>query len=121
MATLGVRFICTNCTNDVEAWEGGVPYYFDRRGMKKYAYHTDPNVERCVGRDSLRLCMECGAQAMVDSRTRLTHCFTCSSDNIASLPGMAGRRCPYCKIGSLGEDPDFHCVSPDIQIEQEAF
>jgi hypothetical protein len=121
MATLGVRFICTNCTNDVEAWEGGVPYYFDRQGMKKYAYHTDPNVERCVGRDTQRLCMACGAKAMVDSGTRLTHCFTCNSDKIASLLGISGRMCPYCKIGSLTEDYDFHCVSPEIQWEEERF
>ena len=118
MATPGVRFVCTNCTNDVEAWEGGIPYYFNRRGMKKYAFHTDPNFQRCVGNDSLRLCMECGAQAMVDSKTRLTYCFTCSSDKIESLSGIWGRLCPFCKLGVLTQDPDFHCVRPDIQAEE---
>ena len=42
-----IRFACDNCSNDVEAWDDGNPYYFDRRGVKKYAYHPDPNFERC--------------------------------------------------------------------------
>ena len=106
-----IRFVCDNCSNDVEAWDGGNPYYFDPRGMKKYAYHPDPNFARCVGHDSLRLCLECGAQAMVDSRTPLIHCFTCSSDKIVGLFDLAGRRCPACKLGVLTQDPDFFCVS----------
>jgi DNA-directed RNA polymerase subunit RPC12/RpoP len=106
-----IRFACDNCSNDIEAWDDGNPYYFDRRGVKKYAYHPDPNFERCVGNDSARLCLECGAQALVDSRTQLARCPTCSSDKIVSLSGVAGRRCPFCKLGILYQDRDFFCVS----------
>ena len=64
-----IRFVCESCSNAVEAWDDGNPYYYDRRGKKKYAYHPDPKRERCVGNDSPRLCLECGAQTMVDSKT----------------------------------------------------
>jgi DNA-directed RNA polymerase subunit RPC12/RpoP len=105
------RFACENCSNAVEAWDDGNPYYFDRRGKKKYAYHPDPKRERCVGNDSPRLCLECGAQTMVDSKAPVAHCATCSSDKIVDLFKLAGHQCPACKLGVFTRDPDFFCVS----------
>ena len=106
-----IRFVCESCSNAVEAWDDGNPYYYDRRGKKKYAYHPDPKRERCVGNDSPRLCLECGAQTMVDSKTPVAHCATCSSDKIVDLFKLAGHQCPACKLGVFTRDPDFFCVS----------
>jgi len=45
----GIRLVCENCSKAIEAWDDGNPYYLDRRGRKKYAYHPDPKRERCTG------------------------------------------------------------------------
>jgi hypothetical protein len=112
-----IRFACGHCSNAVEAWDDGNPYYFDRRGKKKYAYHPDPKFERCVGNDSPRLCLECGAQTMVDSKTPVAHCVTCSSDRIVDRFELAGCRCLVCKQGSSSGIPNSF-VFPDIQDDE---
>ena len=50
-------FQCIECKNEISSWDDGNPYYFTRTGKKKYAYHPDPKSERCVGNDSLYLCL----------------------------------------------------------------
>ncbi len=58
-----ILFVCDHCSKRVEAWDEGNPYYFDERGMKRYAYHPDhENRARCVGNDSPHLCVKCGEQ-----------------------------------------------------------
>jgi hypothetical protein len=106
-----IRFACENCGSAVDAWDDGNLYYFDRRGKKKYAHHPDPKRERCVGNGSPRLCLECGAQTMVDSRAQVAPCATCRSDQIVGLFELAGRRSPACKPGVFTQDPNFFCVS----------
>ena len=112
-----IRFACENCSNAVEAWDDGNPYYFDRRGNKKYAYHPDPKRERCVGNDSPRLCLECGVQTMVDSKTPVAHCATCSSDKIVDLLNWRDVAAPPASLVFSYRIRTFF-VCPDIVGEQ---
>jgi hypothetical protein len=52
-------FICNNCAHEIESWDEGHPYYFDKRGRKQYAYHPDPKRDQCIGVDSPHLCLTC--------------------------------------------------------------
>jgi hypothetical protein len=56
------RFICNSCGKTIESWDEGHPYYFDKRGRKKYAYHPNPKRDQCIGVDPpppvLGLCRE---------------------------------------------------------------
>jgi DNA-directed RNA polymerase subunit RPC12/RpoP len=107
----GIRLVCDNCSKRVEVWDDGNPYYIDRRGKKRYAYHPDPKRERCIGNDSPHLCLDCGEEFMVDSRMRNEHCARCKSTNIVSTSDLAGHRCPACRVGVFARDPNFLCVS----------
>ena len=107
----GIRFLCENCSMNIEAWDDGNPYFFDAEGKKQYAYHPDPDFERCVGNDSPHLCLDCGEHAMVDSKTPDARCGECGSTNIMHLSDLAGHRCPACKLGVFAQDPNYFCVS----------
>jgi hypothetical protein len=48
----GIRLVCENCANGIEAWDEGNPYYLDRGGKKRYARHPEP--ERALALGSTR-------------------------------------------------------------------
>ncbi len=93
-------FICDHCSKSVEAWDEGNPYYFDDRGVKRYAYHPDhENRARCVGNDSSHLCLKCGEQFLIDSEAPLKRCPACAANSIADAFHLEGKACPFCKTG----------------------
>jgi hypothetical protein len=107
----GIRLVCENCSNAIEAWDDGNPYYLDRRGKKRYAWHPDPAFARCIGNDSPHLCLERGERTMIDSKAPGVACVQCGSKNIVHLFDLAGHRCPACRLGVFARDPHFFCVS----------
>jgi DNA-directed RNA polymerase subunit RPC12/RpoP len=103
----GVRYICESCSRAVESWSDGNPYWIDSAGGKHYAYHPDhENLERCIGNDSPHLCLACGQECMVDSRSPITACPTCSEEKLADTWELGGQPCPYCKEGVFGVVPE---------------
>ena len=107
-----IRHVCSNCGNTVDAWSDGNPYYIDENGEKQYAYHPNHDkLVRCIGNDSPHICLDCGEQFKVDSRSPLTKCPKCDSLEIPSTYQLEGKRCPVCKDGVFGIDPDFRCIS----------
>ena len=107
-----IRHVCSNCGNTVDAWSDGNPYSIDENGEKQYAYHPNHDkLVRCIGNDSPHICLDCGEQFKVDSRSPLTKCPKCDSTEIPSTYQLEGKRCPVCKDGVFGIDPDFHCIS----------
>ncbi|MBT3382050.1 MAG: hypothetical protein HN742_26015 [Lentisphaerae bacterium] len=107
-----VRFVCSECPAEIEAWSDGNPYYIDEAGRKQYAYHPDhERLARCIGNDSPHLCLACGEEFNVDSEAPIGQCPKCTSTDISETWELAGRRCPHCKGGILAVDPDFRCVS----------
>jgi DNA-directed RNA polymerase subunit RPC12/RpoP len=108
----GVRFVCSECQRTIEAWSDGNPYYFDRAGKKRYAYHPDhENLARCIGNDTPHLCLECGEEFMVDSRAPVKSCPKCGSPRFVVTFELDGHPCPFCKSGEFHRDPDFFAVS----------
>ena len=105
------RFICNSCGETIEAWDDGNPYYFDKSGRKKYAYHPDPRRDRCIGNDSPHLCLSCGEKFMVDSRSPIAHWPKCSSASICDTYHLEGKNCPFCQKGNFERDPNFWAVS----------
>ena len=105
-------FVCGKCQKTVEAWSDGNPYYLDDAGEKRYAYHPDhENLARCIGNDTPHLCLNCGSEFVVDSRTPIEACPNCEKAEISDSYHLDGKRCPYCKDGDFAEDPDYQCVS----------
>src|SRR5215469_6062636 len=105
------RFICNSCRATIPAWEEGHPYYLDKRGRKKYAYHQDPKRDQCIGVDSPHLCLSCGETFRADSRSPITQCPECSSTSICDTYFLEGKNCPFCKKGNFERDPNFWAVS----------
>jgi hypothetical protein len=60
------RFVCGHCSDVIDAWDDGNPYFFNAHGKKEYAYHPHRERERCIGNDSPHLCLECGEELKVD-------------------------------------------------------
>lgn len=107
-----VRYVCDGCGHAVEAWSDGNPYYIDEAGEKQYAYHPDhEHLALCVGNDSPHLCMACGAEFVVDSRSPSEVCPECGVKEIADTYQLTGLRCPYCKEGVFSVDPEFFAIS----------
>jgi len=107
----GIRLVCENCDNAIEAWDDGNPYYLDRGGKKRYAYHPEPKRALCSGIDSPHLCLDCGEQPPIDSNAPDRHCVKCKSTNVMQTFKLAGHRCPSCKQGVFARDPNFFCIS----------
>jgi hypothetical protein len=105
------RFVCGHCSDTIEAWSDGNPYFLDAHGNKQYAYHPRAELALCIGNDSPHLCLECGEELKVDSRAPTDHCVSCASKNIVHLYALAGKRCPKCKLGIYAIDPDFFAIS----------
>jgi DNA-directed RNA polymerase subunit RPC12/RpoP len=107
-----LRFVCGNCGESIDSWDEGNPYYLDKRGRKHYAYHPDDKrLARCIGNDSPRLCLNCGAQFVNDSRSPTNLCPKCGSADVSSTFRLDGKRCPVCKNGVFCVDPSFRCIS----------
>ena len=106
-----VRYLCTHCSQTIEAWSDGNPFYIDKKGSKQYAYHPSPKRDRCIGNDSPHICLSCGEEFKVDSRKPITECPKCDSTNIADTCKLSGLNCPYCKIGILSVDSDYYYIS----------
>jgi DNA-directed RNA polymerase subunit RPC12/RpoP len=108
----GVRYICGGCGKTIEAWSDGNPYYLDDAGRKQYAYHPDhERLAQCIGSDAPHLCLGCGEELMVDSRSPATRCPRCAATEIADTYRLGGARCPFCKAGAFKVDPLFHPIS----------
>jgi len=108
---MAVRFVCSNCKREVVAWDEGRPYYIDATGTKHYAYHPDPERDRCTGVDSPHICLACGNDFLLDAENQIKKCPTCGTAEIADTYRLQGLKCPYCKTGEFKLDPDFQCVS----------
>ncbi len=100
----GVRFNCNACNFSIESSDDGNPFYLDEHGKKRYAYHPDhEKLAKCIGNDKPHLCLACGEQFMVDSRSPIDRCQKCNSDLIVDTFRLAGRPCPSCKQGTFGQ------------------
>ncbi|HSH37477.1 MAG TPA: hypothetical protein VK993_01720 [Chthoniobacterales bacterium] len=99
-------FVCTACSKTVEAWDDGNPYWIVESGGKHYAYHPDPDRDRCIGNDSPHLCLACGSEFNVDSRDPVDRCTACGSADIRRLSALDGEPCPWCKRGRFQIDPE---------------
>jgi DNA-directed RNA polymerase subunit RPC12/RpoP len=107
----GRRIVCSDCSRTIEAWDDGQPYYRDARGRKRYAYHPSPEFERCTGNDSPTLCLDCGADFLVDSARLTDRCPTCRSERIVDHWQLDGQRCPFCRTGTFETDEDTFMIS----------
>lgn len=108
----GLRYVCSSCGRNVEAWSDGNPYYIDERGRKQYAHHPDhERLDRCIGNDTPHLCLACAHRFVVDSRAPIAHCPKCQSTEIADEFDLGGRRCPWCKAGVFARNPNFDAIS----------
>jgi len=107
----GIQFVCGHCSDRIEVWSDGNPYFFDATGKKQYAYHPNADFNRCIGNDSPHLCLDCGEDLKVDSRAPTDHCGRCNSKNIVHQFALAGKRCPKCKLGIYATDPNFRVIS----------
>ena len=108
----GFRFVCGGCAHTIEAWDEGNPYYIDDDGKKQYAYHPDhEKLDMCIGNDCPHMCLKCGAEFVVDSRTPIKACPKCAAREIADTCDLEGKRCPSCKSGVFECDTDYFCVS----------
>jgi DNA-directed RNA polymerase subunit RPC12/RpoP len=105
------KYVCTNCRRAIEAWDDGNPYYTTAAGKKRYAYHPDKKRNQCIGNDSPHLCLNCGHEFTVDSRSPTANCPKCAATNIVRTFGLEGKPCPYCKNGTFDIDPDFRVIS----------
>lgn len=96
----------------IESWSDGNPYFINELGEKQYAYHPDhENLSRCIGNDSPYLCLECGNHFKVDSREPASECPKCGAKHTRDVCDLEGQRCPSCKKGQFGIDPDYLCIS----------
>ena len=106
------QHVCTHCGRAVSAWSDGNPYYLDAAGKKRYAYHPDhEHLALCIGNDEPHRCLNCGAETRVDSRRPRTTCRRCKTGPLANAFDLAGRQCPYCRVGEFALDPTWHIIS----------
>lgn len=109
---MGITYVCGGCKHAIIAWDDGNPYYIDKTGAKQYAYHPDhDNLARCIGNNSEHVCLACGKEFMVDSRSPVRKCPKCKSPDIVDVCDLGGRRCPYCRAGVFAADPSSTCIS----------
>lgn len=108
----GITYVCSQCSHAIQAWSDGNPYYLDDSGKKHYAYHPDhKNLERCIGNDGPHLCLQCAHEFMVDSRQPISECPDCGAKEIRDVFDLRRQRCPFCKKGIFGIDPERYCIS----------
>lgn len=106
------RFVCSGCGKAIEAWSDGNPFYIDKKGKKKYAYHPNhAELEKCIANDSPNLCLKCGNGVKIDSRGKAKKCTDCGSTNVIDTFCLDGVKCPKCDDGHFVRDNDFYCIS----------
>jgi DNA-directed RNA polymerase subunit RPC12/RpoP len=108
---VGSRFVCSNCDAEVIAWSDGNPYFIDEHSLKQYAYHPDPNAERCVGVDFPHLCLGCGAKIQVDSNLPTNTCPDCGGRMLIAATQLEGKSCPECHAGKYIVDSQYRAIS----------
>jgi predicted RNA-binding Zn-ribbon protein involved in translation (DUF1610 family) len=107
-----IRYVCGSCNMSIKSWSDGNPYYIDAAGSKQYAYHPDNYLlSLCIGNDFPHLCLACGNEFNMDSRTPVATCPKCGSADIADSFHLSGKLCPYCKAGIFAPDPGFLLIS----------
>jgi DNA-directed RNA polymerase subunit RPC12/RpoP len=106
-----IYFVCTNCGKEIVSWNEGKPYYRDPDGTKHYIYHPDPMRAFCVGNDAPHLCLDCGAEFLVDSAAPPAGCPQCHSLEFISTHTLDARQCPFCKLGEFLRDPNRQAIS----------
>ena len=109
-----IRYVCSQCSRSIEAWDERHGYYFDEGGKKIYAYHpNDAEVARCVEYETDHLCLACGAEVRVDSKDpqRKQCCTKCNSRALVDTYELEGVACPSCVGGIFKKDPDWWAVS----------
>ena len=104
-------FVCDFCNHEIEVWDEGDPYYFDRYGKKQYAPHPHPMFEMIKGFDSLYLCLECGEEVTVDSEEPTSVCSACHAETLVQASQLCGKPCPACKRGHFRLDPSRYAIS----------
>lgn len=88
------RFVCESCDHSVEAWSDGNPYFLDRNGRKRYAYHPSHDLLAiCIGNDEDHVCLTCSHEFRIDSRHPQTECPKCKSDLISDSYELDGKPC----------------------------
>ena len=97
----GVHISCTACDFSTDAWSDGNPYYLDEQGNKHYAYHPDPEADRCTEVDVPHICMKCAHQFKVDSAAPTRRCPKCTFGQISRVWRLPGKTCPCCQSGEL--------------------
>ncbi len=109
---MGITNVCDNCDKAIGAWDEGNPYYIQKNGKKKYAYHPNHDLlEKCIGNDEPHLCLTCSKEFMIDSRAKGSDCPDCGSTEICSTYNLNGKSCPFCKSGVFAIDPDMIAMS----------
>ena len=107
-----VEFVCEACGKGVSSWDDGNPYWIDEKGEKHYAYHPDhENLFRCIGNDSPHLCLSCGEECVVDSRSPITACPKCRAEKLVHTQKLGGNPCPFCKAGRFCRDSNPTAIS----------
>lgn len=107
-----IRFVCSGCGNSIEAWSDGNPFYIDRNGKKKYAYHPDHDeLNKCIANDEPHLCLECGTESKIDSRLDAKVCPECHSTDVVDTYNLSGVKCPKCKSALFAKDNRFGFIS----------
>jgi hypothetical protein len=106
------RFVCSGCGREIDAWSDGNPFYIDETGERKYAYHPDHEaLAKCIGNDLPHLCLNCGHDVVVDSRSSKRICPDCDSDKVIEAFLLDQRDCPTCKNGKFLWDPSYQAIS----------
>lgn len=107
------RFLCSDCGRKVDVWSDGNPFYIDDTGNKKYAYHPDHEaLAKCIGNDLPHLCLNCGHDVVVDSRSSKRICPDCGSDKVTEAFLLENVVCPTCRKGKFHlDDPSFQAIS----------
>lgn len=110
---MGIQLICNHnhCGKEIEAWDEGNPFYFDDYGKKQYAYHPDPDRDKCIGVDSDYLCLSCGNEFMIDSEAKIIECPKCTSKETCDSFDLKDKTCPYCNNGKFEKDEDYMVIS----------
>jgi len=108
----GIQFLCGNCDKKIAAGSDGNPFFIDEKGEKYYAHHPEHDLfEKCIANHVPHLCLVCGEEFEIDSRTPAAICAKCALRYIAKTYELAGHQCPACKKGVFSLDPTFLCRS----------
>ena len=106
------RFVCSGCGASIEAWSDGNPFYIDKGGNKKYAYHPNhEELEKCIAIDEPHPCLNCGGEVKIDSRLKAKNCPECGSTSVVDTFCLESVKCPRCGDGQFVRDDKFYCIS----------